>query len=133
MSNSTIQTINLAPVGRHYGSRCQFKINNLLIYGVIQKQKELSCIIVCVCVCVCVCVLSHIQLFLTPRTVACQLLCPSNFLDKNTGAGCHFLLQRILLTQESNLCLLHLLHWQADSFTTTPPRKPTYHSEVHIT
>ena len=53
MSNSTIQTINLAPVGRHYGSRCQFKINNLLIYGVIQKQKELSCIIVCVCVCVC--------------------------------------------------------------------------------
>ena len=55
MSNSTIQTINLAPVGRHYGSRCQFKINNLLIYGVTQKQKELSCIIVCVCVCVCVC------------------------------------------------------------------------------
>ena len=131
MSNSTIQTINLAPVGRHYGSRCQFKINNFLIYEVIQKQKELSCIRVCVCVCVCA--LSYIQLFLTPRTVACQLLCPSNFPDKNTGAGCHFLLQRTFLTQESNLCLLHLLHWQPDSFTTAPPGKPTYHSEVHIT
>ena len=31
---------------------------------------------------------------------------------KNTGAGCHFLLQRIFLTQWSNL---HLLHWQANS------------------
>ena len=26
--------------------------------------------------------------------------------------GCHFLLQRIFLTQGSNLDLLHLLHWQ---------------------
>ena len=31
---------------------------------------------------------------------------------KNTGVGCHFLLQGTLPTQESNL---HLLHWQADS------------------
>ena len=28
---------------------------------------------VCVCVCVCVCVLSHVQLFATPWTVACQI------------------------------------------------------------
>ena len=34
---------------------------------------------------------------------------------KNTGASCHFLLQRIFLMQGSNPCLLHLLHWQADS------------------
>ena len=27
-----------------------------------------------VCVCVCVCVLSHVQLFATPWTVACRLL-----------------------------------------------------------
>ena len=27
-----------------------------------------------------------------------------------TGVGCHFLLQRIVLTQQSNLCLLYLLH-----------------------
>ena len=35
---------------------------------------------------------------------------------KNTRMGCHFLLQEIFPTQESNPSLLHLcLHWQADS------------------
>ena len=34
------------------------------------------------------------------------------FSSKNTGAGCHFFLQGIFLTQGSNP---HLLHWQADS------------------
>ena len=34
---------------------------------------------------------------------------------KNTGAGCHFLLQRIFLTQGLNLCLLKLLHWLVNS------------------
>ena len=37
--------------------------------------------------------------------------------------GCHSLLHRIFLTQRSNLSLLHLLHWQADSFTSESPRK----------
>ena len=31
--------------------------------------------------------------------------------------GCHFLLQGIFPTQGSSLCLLRLLHWQADFFT----------------
>ena len=39
--------------------------------------------------------------------------------------GCHFLFQGIFLTQGSNPCLLHLLHWQADFFTTEPPGKPS--------
>ena len=43
------------------------------------------------------------------------LLCPWNFPGKNTGVGCHFLLQGIFPTPGSHLCLLHLLHWQADS------------------
>ena len=30
-----------------------------------------------------------------------------DFPGKNTGVGCHFLLQGIFLTQESNLCFLH--------------------------
>ena len=38
--------------------------------------------------------------------------CPWNFPDKNTGVGCHFLLQGILPTQGLHL---HLLHWQEDS------------------
>ena len=41
-----------------------------------------------------------------------RLLCPWNFPGKITGAGCHFLLQGIFLTQGLNL---HLLHWQANS------------------
>ena len=41
-----------------------------------------------------------------------RLLCPWDFPGKNTGVGCHFLLQGIFLTQGSNL---RLLHWQAAS------------------
>ena len=36
-----------------------------------------------------------------------RLLCPWDFPGKNTGVGCHFLLQGIILTQGSNLGLLH--------------------------
>ena len=41
-------------------------------------------------------------------------LCPWNFPGKNTGVGCHVLLQGIFPTQGSNL---GLLHWQVDSLT----------------
>ena len=41
---------------------------------------------------------------------ASRLLCPWNFPGKNTGAGCHFLLQGFFPTQGSNPRLLHLLH-----------------------
>ena len=44
-----------------------------------------------------------------------RLLCPWDSPGKNTGVGCHFLLQGIFLTQELNLHLLCLLHWRADS------------------
>ena len=43
------------------------------------------------------------------------LLCLWDFPGKNTGVGCHTLLQGIFPTQGSNLSLLWLLHWQADS------------------
>ena len=49
-----------------------------------------------------------------------SLLCPWDSPNKNTRVGCHALLQGIFPTQGSNLCLLHLLHWQADSL-------PWYH------
>ena len=45
-------------------------------------------------------------------------LCPWDSPGKNTGVGCHTLLQGIFLTQGSNPGLLHLLHWQADSTTS---------------
>ena len=37
-------------------------------------------------------------------------LCPWDSLGKNTGVGCHFLLQGIFPTQGSNPRVLHLLH-----------------------
>ena len=44
-----------------------------------------------------------------------RFLCPWDYPGKNNGPSCHFLLQGIFPTQGSNLCLLRLLHWQADS------------------
>ena len=44
--------------------------------------------------------------------VARQAPLSMGFPGKNTGVGCHFLLQGIFPTQGSNL---RLLHWQADS------------------
>ena len=61
--------------------------------------------------------LSHVQLFATPWTIQpTRLLCPWDFPGKNTGAGCHFLLQGISPTQGSIPHLLHLLHWQDGFF-----------------
>ena len=52
-----------------------------------------------------------------------RFLCPWDFPGKNSGVSCHFLLQAIFPTQRLNLCLLHLLHSQVDSFITEPPGK----------
>ena len=51
--------------------------------------------------------LSCVQLFCNPMDQPARLLCPCGFPGKNTGVGCHFLLQGIFPTQESNPCLLH--------------------------
>ena len=52
------------------------------------------------------------DLFVTPWTITCQDPLSVDFLGKNTGMGCHFLLQGIFPIQRSNPCLLH---WQEDS------------------
>ena len=44
--------------------------------------------------------------------------------DKDTGVGCHALLQGIFLTQRPNLHLLQLLCWQVGSLPLAPPGKP---------
>ena len=46
-----------------------------------------------------------------------------DFPGKNTGVGCHALLQGIFRTQGSNLSLL-CLRWQMGSFPVAPPGKP---------
>ena len=52
------------------------------------------------------------------------LLCACDFPGNNTRVDCHSLLQGIFLTQGLNLCLFHLLHWQAGSLPPVPPEKP---------
>ena len=43
------------------------------------------------------------------------------FPGKNTGVGCHALLQGFFQTQGSNPSLLLLLHWQVGSLPLAPP------------
>ena len=64
---------------------------------------------------------SHIRLFATPWTVTCQTSLSLRLPSKNTGVGCHALLQETFLTQGSNSCLLYLLlcrwilcHWATE-------------------
>ena len=52
--------------------------------------------------------LSCIWLFAIPWIAACQVpLCPWDSPSKNTGVGCHFRLQGVVLTQGLNQGLLH--------------------------
>ena len=51
--------------------------------------------------------------------------CPWDSPSKNTGVGCHALLQGIFPTQGLNPRILCLLHWQVDSLPLVPPGKPT--------
>ena len=73
--------------------------------------------------CIFACMLSCIRFSPTPWIVACQASLYMEFPGKNTGLGCHSLLQGIFPAQKSNSCLLCLLHWQAKFFTIVPPEK----------
>ena len=53
-----------------------------------------------------------------------RLLHPWDSPGKNTGVGCHFLLQGIFPMQECNPRLLPLLHLQVDSLPVAPPGQP---------
>ena len=64
--------------------------------------------------------LSRVWLCANPWTVAHQVLCPWDFPGKNTGVGCHFLLQEIFLTWGSNPILLHC----RQILYRLPPGKP---------
>ena len=52
-----------------------------------------------------------------------KLLCPWDFPGKATRASCCFLLQGVLPTQGSSLCLLH---WQVDSLSLNHLEKTLY-------
>ena len=61
-----------------------------------ESQSSRSCILSC---------LSHVQLFVTLWTVACQTLLSMGFSSKNTGVGCHALLQGRAHSKPQNLKL----------------------------
>ena len=95
-------------------------------------QWIIACVCVCVCVCLCAHACTHAKLLQSCLTLQPCGLQPARFLclwdspGKKTGVGCHALLQGIFLTQELNLCLLCLLHWQTVSLPLVPPGKPPH-------
>ena len=75
---------------------------------------------------VCACACTQVSNSLRPHGLQpARLLCPWDTPGKNTGVGCYALLQGIFPTQGSNLCLLCVLYWQADSLPLAPPGKPS--------
>ena len=76
---------------------------------------------------VCACVLSDFSCVRLCDPMDCSPPCSSVHGDspgKNTGVGCHLLLQGIFPTWGSNPHLLCLLPWQAGSLPLAPPGKP---------
>ena len=73
-----------------------------------------------------VCVLSRVQLFATPWTVAHQTPLSMGFSRQEYWSGLPFPTSGDLPdpTQGLNSGLFHLLHWQADSFPLASPGKP---------
>ena len=63
---------------------------------------------------------SHVWLFVTQWTVACQVPLSMGFSRQEYWSGLHALLQGIFPNQGSNPCLLCLLHWQAGSLPLAP-------------
>ena len=80
----------------------------------INQDSPTGCVSVCMCVCMCV------RVFGDAWTVTHGTQCPLGS-GKNTGVGCHFLLQRIFPTQGLKLQLLHILHCQKHSLPLAPP------------
>ena len=69
----------------------------------------------------CCCSVAKSCLTLTPWTVAHWAALPMGSPGKNTGVGCHFLLQGIFPDQGSNLSLLH---WQGNSLPLIHQGRP---------
>ena len=75
---------------------------------------------------------SHVQLLGPHGLQPIRLLCTWDSPGKNTGVGCHALLQGIFPTQGWIPCLLCLLHWPGGSLPLAPsccPIEPEYSSQ----
>ena len=95
---------------------------------------DLSVCLKCACVLSC---FSCVQLFVTYGLYPTRYFCPRNSQGKNSGVGCHALLQGIFLTQGLNSCHLSLLYWQGGYLRLAPPGKlifkiTTYNNNVYM-
>ena len=71
----------------------------------------------CVCMCVCAQLPSRVQLLATPWTAPHQALLSMGISQARILKWVAITTPRDLPDQGLNPCLLHLLHWQADTFT----------------
>ena len=77
--------------------------------------------------------LSRVWLFATPCTVVCQApLCMGFFQARILEWVAISFSRGFVLTQESNQCLLQLLHWQADSLPPSHLGSPPFASSLVI-
>ena len=76
------------------------------------------------CVCAHMCALTHVQLFVTPWTVANQAPLSMGFPRQEHWSRSPFPTPRIFQIQISNPHLFQLLHWQVDSLPLCHLRSP---------
>ena len=77
------------------------RTNQMLVYVCIHTHTHTH-MYICCCL-----VTQSCPTLVTAWTVARHAVCPWDFPGRNTGVGCHFLLQGIFLTQGLNFHLLH--------------------------
>ena len=82
------------------------------------KMLYANYILMCAQACSCV------WLFAAPWIISCQTSLFKEFSRQEYCSGLLFLTPGTFLTQWSNTCLLHFLHWQVDSLPLAPPGKP---------
>ena len=75
--------------------------------------------------------LSHVQLIATHRPQPTRSLCPGDFPGPVHWSGLPFPPLRILLSWQSNSCLLPLLKWQVDSLPLRFLGSPMYTHTTH--
>ena len=97
-------------------------------FSCIRIFPTISIVTVCVCVCVCVCVLfSHVWLFATPWTVACQAPMSMEFSKQEYWSGLLFLSLGNLLPPGVEPRSPAL---QTDSWPSEPPRSPSIFTTI---
>ena len=97
-----------------------FKINYLSVYlRKLEKSEQLNT----------KCSVAHVQILVTPRTVACQAPLSMEFSRQEYWSGMPFPSLGDLPNPEIELMSLCLPYWQADSLSLAPLGKPKKYIE----